>query len=142
MNWSRSQAGHLATLSTQVIIWQEHFKVKTGTLFVILVLENHLGGSFIIVSRQMSASSFLISRKLYRVDMLATKHSMCHCLYYRVCNYARDADEHYHLCHHWPCNLTSPIPFLRVTLDHNLSTRDLWITKKNIDSYHEKHKSY
>ena len=72
MNWSRSQAKHLAMLSTQVLIWQEHLKVKTGIFFVISVLESQLDGSFIIVSHQISASSFLIVKKLYRVDIHGT----------------------------------------------------------------------
>lgn len=72
MNLPRSQAEQHAILSTQVLIQQEHLKAKTGTLFVILVLENQLDGSFIIVSRQLPASVLLIMKKLYRDGKPAT----------------------------------------------------------------------
>ena len=125
MNSPRSQVVQLATLSTQVLIRQERLKVKIGTFFVILVRENQLDGLFIIVSRHMPASIFLIMKKLYRVGKLTTGHPMCRCLHYHVCSHARDSDPHCHLHRYWPCNPTSLMPFLHAALDHNPRRRKI-----------------
>ena len=92
--------------------------MKIRTFFVILVLGNHLDGSFITVSGWMPISILPITKGLHRVGMLATCYPMCHFLCCRVCGYARDAHSHNHLRRYWRRDSTSHISFLRAILDH------------------------
>lgn len=62
--------------------------------------------------------AFLITNKLHRDGLSIIGQSMCRCLYCCICRYTRDPDSRIHRHSHWRRDLTSPVPFPHMTLDH------------------------